>query len=442
MSTWIGLLFLGCAEAPACGPGEGLHASGDCVSLEVSSEDVGLEDEGDAEADDPGGSDDSGAAGGDDTAADTADTTGPSGPTDNPWAGTTDVATHEEMACERYEHPCNHKVMFALGSGDSWAISDFELALHASVPDPVLIPRERDGEDWLELRIYYQDAYEGNVTVKGDETIISFASLAFPRDALTSASAADLFAGEAGYAWVYRGTDATLLDDNVVDPGIEVIEDGEGGLAFYLTLLNSSEGTQEDPDHGGDEYPDPQTLFLATSKDGVSFERSSQLFYMTWEDGIGTDPDPFPLGFDGPYPGVLPSSYLVGGTSGWAVHLSQGEGLHRWEGDLVDGLTDLGNVVQERTTVSTTSLFDGHMWIYGHYTEDAHVRSSPALIRVHEYDGYTYSGPEVALSFEADELVERGLYSPSRVPLGLDDGVDLLVFTTTITALSGEKNPI
>ena len=419
------LLLLACDEPFPCGPGTGLK-DGVCVVLDAEQSTSGLEDTGSAvdSGDTPGDTGEPADSGSDDTAL---------GPAENPFAGVADIdGWGVQDDCDYWRMPCFQNVRMALRQGGDFVFVELPVATMASVPDPILLPRTHEGEAWWELRVYYQDANTDNHP--GLDTIISFASLAFPQAELVDLdSAMALLSEEAGYRWVHRATDGHEMDDNVVDPAIEVIDD-DGELTWLLFALQTSEGSYEgeDPDDiDTGWFPDDSLVHVGQSSDGVSFELAETIATLGYQDGtIGSDQDPFPLGYTGTYPRPLPAEYGLDGSSSWGLHVSQGSTVMRFEGTLGGGLSIADREAMHRISVTTTSIVDDTATVWGSNPLGSHDdEAMPADLVRWEYDNGGYTELGVALSPEEVEEAALGLFSPTMLPLLPDEGLEVLIYS-------------
>lgn len=267
-----------------------------------------------------------------------------------------------------------------------------------------------------ELRVFYVDEFEGNLGEGDGVHILSTASLAFPADALTdAASAAALLTEQADARWVYRRTNLTEHGDVVVDPNVEVIRREDGGLDYVLVTLDLKELTDSDEQSLKD-------VLIARSEDGLDFERLHRLLKVN----RATDPDPFPLDFDGLYPAVLPSRYGLGGEGRWGMHLSQGDNLDRYDGDLSE-MSRTGLALSEVSVSGTAILPDGAR-VYAHNNKNGLPCAVSASLGA---DG-RYGAPVIELEAADSPLLDLGVSSPGVVPIPGEAGLRLMFFHTRI----------
>lgn len=437
------LPLLACTEPFPCGPGTGLK-DGVCVVLDADESTSGLEDTGPAASTDDSGSpagdtgEDSGSE--DTSPGDTAPTDTDAVVRENPFAGVADIeGWGVQKPCDYWRMPCFQNLHMALRQGGDWVFVDLPIATLASVPDPILVPRTHDGEAWYELRVYYQDGNTDNHPGLGNA--ISFASLAFPAAELVDLESAKRLLGEeAGYLWVHRLTDAHEMDENIVDPAVEVIDD-DGELTWLLFALQTSEGSYEgDPDDVDTGwFPEDSLVHVGKSDDGVSYELATTLTALSYSDlTIGSDQDPFPLDYAGTYPRPLPPEYGLDGNGAWGLHVSQGSTVMRFSGTLTGGVTLDDKEAMHRISVTTTSVVDGTTTVWGANPLGAHDdEAMPAeLVRYELSDGiYTELG--VALSPEEEKEAALGVFSPTMLPLLPEEGLELLVYAEYREAWEG-----
>ena len=318
--------------------------------------------------------------------------------------------------------------MLVVGRDGAWEVVQTPLAQHASVPDAVLVDHGvLGGQRWLELRVAYVDAYQGDMT-DGRFEWLGLASLAFPASALAPpADLAALFAGEAGYPWVYVPPVIDGYDGRPVDPNLEVFADEDGALTWALIAVDVA-----GEDDAGAPLPGP--ILAATSADGVNFGEPTTFFDNVKMAYSGTDPDPFPLDWAGDYPAALPVALAPWAGARWGLHLS-GPTLGLFVGG-ADDWTPVGEVGGE-AFVSTTSVVDGERLVYATaYADDPEDPTPPSVVVRFRFDeAGAYSEPEVVLDRDIDPLLRRGVGSPTLIPLPEPaGGAALLVVQSAISS--------
>ncbi len=407
------LWLLACAPTP-CEAGWGRARDGTCVALADGSV---ADADTDPEAD-TGGPGETGVD---------RETGDPGSCPAGPWPTTSDVDATAEQVCEKFTKPCNHQVRLALGSGAAWRVLEAPVALHASVPDPAWIAHGTiDGEPWYELRIAYVDAADTN-RPEGASQRISVAALPVSESELGDTELAAALAGDGRCPWVHRATNAHEHGGNLVDPGLEVFEAEDGELVHLMVALDNlvSEGTSYKSEK---HLTKSWWLRLLSSADGFTYERIGDVLELAVADDgsrAGVDPDLFPLGYAGDYPGVLPSAWLPGGSGPWGLHLSSGGELNLFEGELGEALARQGTATTAGS-VSTTSVLDGELVLHAHVAVDEEFAD---IVRIERDADGLYGAAEVVLA-TGDEGLPHGGFSPSVVPL--PGGLQLMVLHTAI----------
>ena len=330
---------------------------------------------------------------------------------DRPWPTAGDgTEPFGEMDCDREQHPCNHQIRMGVGDGaGNWTLLEAPLALHASVPNVVPMDYgEVDGEPWGGLWVTYVDVFTGNLPDTPVDNVITVATVAFPWSAVqTPDGLAAVLRGEGPEPWVYRRTDTHELGFAIVDPERELIA-GPDGLRHLLLVVDLDVESLRS-----------RGQYLLESADGLRFERVAS------DDGRGTDPDCYPLGWDGPYPGVLPAEWAPEGAGRWACHVSGADEFTRWEGPLL-AQTRTDETVRG-ITVTMTGFRDGAVWATGHVSADGPLTD---LVESQRTDA-GWTTPRTILEADTVPGTEGGLQAPTRLQLA--PGVELLTFHGLIT---------
>jgi len=322
------------------------------------------------------------------------------------------------MSCDNNFHPCNHQIRFAVAGPDGqWTPVDFALAWRSSVPDLTYLSYgDWGGEAWGGLWVTYVDVFHGNMPDADQPEVLTTATVAFPLSAVqTAAGLAAVLAGEGPEPWVYRQTNSWELGNMLVDPDREMFADDEG-IRHLMAVIDL------DLETGPPDWEN--VLYVLESEDGFTFELSHEVDI----GNPGTDPDFHPLGFDGPYPGVLPMDWAPGGDGAWATHAAGGGAFSRWEGDLF-GFEPTG-IRKDGITVVETSLDDGEAWTHGHAEpSDSAVPGQTDLVRT-RWEGDAYGPVEILIDADDHDSTRWGLFSPTW--LRMADDVEMVIFHTLL----------
>ncbi len=325
-----------------------------------------------------------------------------------------------DMSCPSPQMPCNHEIRLGVSEdGLSWSVLEAPLATQASVAN--VVPMDYGvwhGEPWGGLWVTYVDFYHPNFPsdVEGLDNVLTVASIAFPWSAVQTADdLAEVLAGDGPEPWVFHRTDTWRQGPAIVDPEREIFDTPDGWLHILLAVSFSISGPPEN---------DLPGLHVLGSRDGLHFEPQGRLVF---EQG-GTDPDCFPLGFEGAYPGVLPQEWAPGGTGSWGCHISGFNEFRPFEGDL-ERQTPAGAPVQGVTVTATTRR--GNAWFATGHVNPA----SPAFPGQSDLTEVTltpegWSAPRPVLATGEVPGTEGGLQAPTH--LELPTGVHLITFHSLI----------
>ncbi len=397
----LGALAAGLLLGAGCAPGAGEKAAGT-----TAGPDTGAPTSTDGGAGTDGGDGSDGGDGGTD------------GSDTPPWPTAGDgTVPGGAMDCPNLQSPCNHQVRMAVsGDGEAWTVLDTPLATRASVAHVVPLTWGRwEGEDWGGLIVTYVDVFPANIpdaAPASTDNVLTTATIAFPWSAVeTPEGLATVLAGDGPTPWVYRRTDTWQLGDAIVDPERELIET-DTGLAHLLLVIDLD---LETPPPDSD-----NRLYLLRSDDGISFEMVDEVDIPN----PGTDPDCYPRGFTGAYPGVLPADWGLGGSGGWACHVSGYNEFVPHEGSLLAQARS--TEVVRGATVTSTHRRDESWVAIGHFSPaDAAFPGHSDLTEV-VWDGEAWSPPRAVLATDSVPGTEGGLQAPNR--LVLPTGVELLLF--------------
>lgn len=312
-----------------------------------------------------------------------------------------------KMTCDKINHPCNHQIWFAVGDGEGeWTVLDTPFARHASVANITVVDHgEWDGERWGGLWVTYVDVYPPNLPDDTVDNVLTVATMAFPWSQLqTPTDLATILRGDGPMPWVFQRSNTWTWGEAIVDPEREVIETDQGLRHLLLTAdLDLSAG-------------ETRGILLLESTDGVSFSLVAEL---DTED-THTDPDCYPLAWDGPYPGVLPDTWAPEGSGQWGCHISNGAQIDRAEGTLF-AQTLTGETLQG-ITVTATAIQDGRLQITGH----AHRSDGLTDLVTAQQTDNGWSTPTPLLEAKTQSGTEGGLQAPTRLQLAT--GVEMLAF--------------
>lgn len=362
-----------------------------------------------------------------DTGEDSGDTGDTGDPAVPPWPTEGDgTVPGGAMDCSMMQSPCNHQVRLGVsGDGESWTILDGPLATRASVAHVVPVDwGEWEGEAWGGLWVTYVDVFPGNIPAEAAGTVdnvLTTATIAFPWSAVQTAEGlADVLSGNGPEPWVYRATDTWRFGEAIVDPERELIQT-EDGLRHLLLVIDLDLETPP-PDSNNH-------LYLLDSSDGFAFEMIDEVDIPD----PGTDPDCFPEGFEGAYPGPLPEEWAPEGPGRWSCHVSGFNQFTPHEGSLL--VQERSTEVVRGTTVTSTALRDGEWWAVGHVNPDEpRFPGHSDLTQVRRTEA-GWSAPEPVLATGEVPGTEGGLQAPNRVVL--QTGVELLVFHQLMSVPDG-----